>query len=286
MRHLVALATLGLGACAGPLSALQHRTSFTTEVGRFDIDYARGGEASAASIRGAVMRAGPKLAYWGGLREPVAIRVLATHRLLEEAVNRPGYPWLRAWARYDEVFVQAPRTWTLFGASQAEVDELMLHELTHCVMYQLAATRTGWTRKEIPLWFREGMASVTANQEYRWPALEELARYYEKNPGTDPVGDPESLYQGQSDIVYGAAHHTFAFLVRRYGDAAVREVLRRMQEGAAFPEAFEQSVGLSAQTFIDDFRRFVRLRGFHQRRRQRVPHPATPVSETTSPSTL
>src|SRR6185295_2154512 len=51
----------------------------------------------------------------------------------------------------------------------ADVDELMLHELTHCVMYQRSASAADWSRKRIPLWFREGMASVTASQSYRWP---------------------------------------------------------------------------------------------------------------------
>ena len=46
--------------------------------------------------------------------------------------------------------------------SIAALNELLTHELTHCVMYQRAGTDLNWSLKGIPLWFREGMASVTA----------------------------------------------------------------------------------------------------------------------------
>ena len=189
-------------------------------------------------------------------------------------MDRSGYGWLRAWARYDEVFVQSPRTWSLLGAGQRELDELMLHELTHCLMYQLAATPTGWARKRIPLWFREGMASYTAGQGGRWPSLEELARHLEKRPEDDLLRQADALYQDESDTVYGAAHQAFSFLVKRYGEQKVRELLWAMKRGPAFEPAFEAVVGVSEQAFLDDFTRYVRLRGFRPGRLERSAAPA------------
>lgn len=261
MRRYALLLLLTAG-CAGPLSGLRERSSLTTAAGPFTLEYAAGDEAGAKKIRASIEHASARLSRWGGLRENVRVHVMPTHELLEEAVNRQGYAWLRAWAKYDEIYIQTPRTWSLFGASQGDVDELMLHELTHCVMYQASATRTNWTRKQIPLWFREGMASVTAKQGYRWPSLEDVARYYDADPNRDPVGDAESLYQRDNDIVYGAAHHAFNFLLKRYGEDRVRLVLARMSSGLIFPDAFTEAIGASPEVFTADFKRYVRLRGF------------------------
>jgi hypothetical protein len=129
-------------------------------------------------------------------------------------------------------------------------------------MYQTSATRTSWRRKEIPPWFREGMASVTADQGYRWPSLEDLARHVEAHPEQDLLVRPEDLMRTQNARIYGAAHHAFAFLARRYGDEKIRELMAGMSAGAVFPDAFEAALGISAADFIADFQRYVRLRGF------------------------
>lgn len=265
---LAALLALGAG-CASPLRHLKERVELPTERGQFILQYAPQDADALPGIETSLRRAASQLERWGSLREPVHIRILPSHDDLEAAVNRRGYAWLRAWAKYDEVFLQSPRTWGVFGAAQDQLDELMLHELTHCLMYQQAATRTGWTRKRIPLWFREGMASFTANQGYRWPALEDLAQLLEQDPSTDPVSRPDGMYQHRSDWVYAAAHHAFAFLVRRYGEQRIRDLLGAMREGREFPEAFAEVIGIGPERFASDFRRYVKLRGFRGGRLQR-----------------
>jgi hypothetical protein len=230
-----------------------------------------------------VERALPRAQRWGALSAPVVITVHPDHEALEQAVHREGYDWLRAWARYATIDLQSPRTWSgrgwsLFGPDQGEIDELVLHELTHCVMYQVAASDWSWPFKEIPLWFREGMASFTARQAYRWKTVEDLWRFYAAplpgsggavaearararapsvRRGGDPLTDPEPLYQGESHIVYGTAHLAFQFLVDRYGIDAVRRLLARMGEGHLFASAFERAVGIPAREFEIEFRRYV-----------------------------
>jgi hypothetical protein len=51
-------------------------------------------------------------------------------------------------------------------------------------------------------------------------------------------------------------------LVRRYGAEAVERVMDGMARGAAFPEAFQQAIGITATAFVQDFKRFVQFRGF------------------------
>jgi hypothetical protein len=220
---------------------------------------------------------------------PITITVHPSHAALEAAARRPGYDWLRAWARYGSIELQSPASWGLLGASDAQVIELLTHELTHCVMYQRAATEWTWSLKGIPLWFREGMASVTAGQGARRGTLEDLWRFYEQGLAVegagggesgrgaararvasgqraegDPLGDPEPLYLERSDVIYGAAHHAFLFLLERYGEERVREALERMRAGASFSHAFEGSMGLSEAEFEADFRRYVLWRGWQR----------------------
>lgn len=219
-------------------------------------------EAVATEVVAALEAAVPRVLRWGAFTSPMHVRIHPSHDALEAAVHRFNYPWLRAWARYDTIDLQSPRTWGILGGTFPALVELVTHELTHCLMYQRSGDRQTWMRKGIPLWFREGMASVTANQGYRRPAEQELWRYLRSNPGKDPIAQANRLYQGEADIVYGAAHRAFEFLVGRYGDEAVRKVLERMEGGERFPEAFHHGIGLAEPVFVAEFLRYVRLEGW------------------------
>ncbi len=261
-----AAASLGwLAACAGTLPTLKTDQTLTTELGIFEIHYAESDPTDAEAIVGAIRNAVPRLKRWGELREVVNVYLLRDHQELERATGQTGYPWLRAWGRYREMLIQAPHTWGLLASTQSEVNELVLHELTHCLVYQLSAGPQDWSTKRIPLWFREGIAAFTAEQQYRWPTLDELARFYAAHPGQDPLLAGDELYREQSNFVYAAAYYAFAFLRKRYGESAIRELFRQMQQGASFPEAFERAIGISADAFARDFERYVRWRDVGQR---------------------
>ena len=242
----------------------------------------------ARRVSAALRVALPRTARWGALERPVTITIHPSHAALEEAVRHPGYPWLRAWARYATIDLQAPSTWSFLGASRQKLEELLTHELAHCVMYQLAATDMDWSLKGIPLWFREGLASQTAAQGYRRGTLEDLWRYYrrglpgagdgdgEPDPGAvaraargrvvngDPLDDAEQLYQDRSDVVYGAAHHAFGFLLARYGEEAAHALLARMRAGASFATAFKATYGIEEGELVSDFRRYVVWEGWRR----------------------
>ena len=249
---------LFLAACATQMPALQQQQRVSTRVGDFVLEFSDADSTVVAQVSPALEEAAPSIGRWGELRSPVKLEVLPTHELLEEAANRQGYDWLRAWARYDEVFFQSPRTWGLVGPTRAEVTELLTHELTHCMMYQQSADRLSWSEKEFPLWFREGMASYTAGQGYRWPRLEELARFLESHPNQDPIGRPEDLYKTESDMVYSAAHHAFTYLVQQHGEQAVRALLHAMLPGPKFSEAFAQTIGMRPDDFSSQFKSYAR----------------------------
>jgi hypothetical protein len=245
------------GPGCAPLRELRGRAELQNRLGAFVLRYSEEDENVIPQVKQALVAAEPALRRWGSLREPVTIDIVPDHQLLEKAINHPGYSWLRAWARYDEVFLQSPRTWGLVSPTQNELNELLVHELTHCLIYQLSSDRRSWSNKHFPLWFREGIASFTAGQGYRWPTLRELGRFLDEHPEVDLINHPEGLYQSDSDIVYSAAHQAFALLVERYGEPAVRQILLTMRAGPTFPESFQKVTGIDLATFAKEFKSYV-----------------------------
>ncbi|HEX9241082.1 MAG TPA: hypothetical protein VF875_01440 [Anaeromyxobacter sp.] len=287
VRLLSVLAAAWLASACAPRVAQgggQRTQEVTTDTAKFWILYGPEDADSALKVRQALEVAAPRIARWGGLRYPVTITIHPSHDALEAAVHRQNYDWLRAWARFQTIELQSPRTWSFFGGSQKKLEELVTHELTHCAMYQLAGDDLTWMYKEIPRWYAEGVASVTAGQGYRYGGVEVLFDFYQdKLPGSgdgdpgrtraaayvapqpgDPIVDPDTLYQDQSHVVYGAAHHAAEFLVARYGEGRVLEVMKLMGTGLRFPAAFREAIGITDAEFAADFRRYVVWQGWRR----------------------
>ncbi|MBL8922490.1 MAG: hypothetical protein JNJ54_26805 [Myxococcaceae bacterium] len=259
--RLAALGLLLLGGagCITPLASLTRVTSVTAGAQRFELKSEPAATEDELRLRRSIERAAPKLDRWGGLAAPVTVRIAPTHADLERAVGRHGYDWLRAWAQYDDLIIQSPGSW---AGTDRDVDELVVHELTHCLMFQRSGTKQTWASKGIPLWFREGMAAVTAEQGLRFPSLEDLADWLLRNSELDVFAEAEALSQTAYGQIYGLAFHAVRFLLRRYGDGAVTKTMEAMGRGSGFDRAFETSVGLAPRRFEADFLNYVRLRGF------------------------
>src|SRR5262249_5676271 len=165
----------------------------------FEVPYTRADERELKRIESGLLAVGPRLSRWGSFREGVFIRVFPDHDSLERAVDRRGYPWLRAWAYADTVLLQSPRSWSAPEPIDEELNELLVHELTHALMYQLLRPddERGWefTTEEPPLWFREGMASVTAGQGHRRLSSQDLSKWLGAHPGADLLHPSAELYR-------------------------------------------------------------------------------------------
>jgi hypothetical protein len=245
--------------CVTPLSTLTRQTAVTHGAARFELRSLPSAVDDEARVRGALERVTPRLSRWGGLPAAVTVKIAPTHDELERAVNRRGYDWLRAWARYDDLIVQSPGSW---AGTDRELDELMLHELTHCLLFQHSGTARDWASKQIPLWFREGMATVTADQGRSFPSLEDLASWLDRHPDLDVFGDAERLSRQAYGPIYGLAYHAMRFLLRRLGDPAVTGTMVAMKAGLSFEVGFERATGATTRQFQTDFLTFLKLRGF------------------------
>ena len=210
----------------------------------FEVRYPGDQAVEAARIGGGLLAAGPRLARWGRFQHGVVVRVLPDHESLEAMIGLHGYPWLRAWAFGDQILLQSPRSWgDPPAAAGEEMSELLVHELTHALMYQLLQPAEGGFPEEPPLWFREGMASVTAGQGHRRLALEDLRRWQGAHPTADLLHPTAELYRTEKEAVYAAAHRAFELLVALGGDQPVRDVLRAVRSGARFEDAFVAATG-------------------------------------------
>lgn len=195
---------------------------------------------------------------WGALRYVVTLRVHGTHGGLERATHQKDVPWMRGWARFDEVELEAPSKWG-GDRSPQNVVELLSHELTHVVMYQRVAEPDTWADIAIPLWFREGMASVTSEQGYRRMSGTELGRWLRLHPDHDPWLRAELLGSRQQPVVYGAAHRAFEHMLSSVGDAGVLTLLENMRKGQSFEKSFFSTLGLPPREFLAGFRRELEL---------------------------
>jgi hypothetical protein len=189
--------------------------------------------------------------HWGGLRSNLTIRIFPSHRALEDAVN-VKYPWLRAWAMYDEIYLQSPRTWWS-GNYRDALSELLAHELTHVLMYQMCCHKADWHKRDIPFWFVEGMASVTARQGYRrWPKAK-LSKFLQTPHGRNIWLRPENNLQHDQAASYSLAHWMFVRLLQNGGPAKVRQLLEQLQRVSTFTVAFFLTYGQTTNQFITQF---------------------------------
>jgi hypothetical protein len=251
--------SLGAFGCVTPLASLTRVSVVSTATARFELKTEPTATEDEARVRGALERSVSKLARWGNLAAAVTVRIAPTHAELERAVGRRGYDWLRAWSRYDDLIVQSPGSW---AGTDRDVDELIVHELTHCLLFQRSGTSKNWDSKQIPLWFREGMATVTADQGLRFPSLEDLADWLQRNSELDVFDDAERLSKEAYGQIYGTSFHAMRFLLKRVGDKTIVEMMAAMQQGDDFEGAFTRASGTTPKRFEADFLNYLRLRGF------------------------
>ena len=264
---LCALAAACAGTAPRPSSTVQRDLPLAAqaraEAASFDLRYCSDDQGEIERLRAALLTAAGPLSRWGAFEQPVAIRVYPDHQSLEAAVQREGYPWLRAWAFADRIFLQSPRSWNDPSPATvaAELRELLAHELTHALMYQLLGGAP-----EPPLWFREGMASVTAGQGHRRPTAEELSRWIAAHPGQDLLEPAPEVYRTEKEAVYGAAHRAFELFLALAGDEGVRELLLLTRGGASFEDAFATVTGVGLARFeVDAVRARFSRAGFERR---------------------
>lgn len=245
------VASLWLGGCLikVKIPTFPNRLTLSNVTGarRVHIAYYNRDRRMVPHVLYAVQRALRVTRQWGTLDAPLTIRVFPTHRSLEEAVVR-RYHWLRAWALYQDIYLQSPRTWRVRRFRSA-LQELLVHELTHVAMYQRCCSAKSWRGRDIPFWFREGMASVTARQGRRRWSRERLVLFGRTSTGARVLAAPERHLHRYQPVGYSLAHWLFRELVLQYKKEGVRRILDGMKQGTSFARSFQKVTGDSPAHF-------------------------------------
>lgn len=154
----------------------------------------------------------------------VEVRLHASRTSFERDTGRSA-AWLRAWAGYDVVHLLPPSTWR--DASREARLERLTHELAHAATFQALGDEATARRVQPPFWFREGAASLVAQQG---PRRMPLPLVVERAGEADPLTSAEEWLTRDHYVAYAAAHHAVTWLAARHGDGVVAAILRRARE--------------------------------------------------------
>ncbi|HUB07422.1 MAG TPA: hypothetical protein VMB50_10485 [Myxococcales bacterium] len=202
----------------------------------------------------AAQHALPYVAQWGGLRMNTAIVILADRDDLEARVHAEGDDWADAWALYDTIYLVSLHKMQPSGRMPSFdfLVSLLAHELTHCVMFQMAGSGA-----RFPLWFNEGMAIATSQEASWYLSRDEVTTILGRRPNLDPLRD-RYLAHGEARLAYSVAYFAFTLLEEAHGATPIVQVLATMRTGATFPDAFARVYGESLDAFEDRLLRALR----------------------------
>ncbi len=248
LRRAGALSTLAIvllaGGCAhvgGP--QVDRRDEFGVGDVSIVLRYAPEDARAADQVQRVLDAAVTAAERWGPLPPTVTIAIYPTHEALEAASRNSGVRWLRAWARLDSIDLQSPRTWSRGMATDGELRQLLAHELTHLAMY---AALGGDPRavREIPAWFREGMATTNAGERLGGCDCAMM----------DALTANAAFGDADAPRAYVTANEAFRLLERRHGRQRIRALLALVRAGTPFDDAFHDALGVTVAAFEDEFR--------------------------------
>jgi Tol biopolymer transport system component len=145
-----------------------------------------------------------------------------------------------------------------FTGAYEDLRHVVVHELTHAFMFDMlyggaaGALLARQSLYQAPLWFAEGLA------EYESLGMESNAEMFLRD-GTVEGYLPPLPYSG-GYIVYKQGQSAISYLVERYGDERLRDLLRRMRQMHSFDHAFQRALGVSQERFDEQWRQWLRKR--------------------------
>lgn len=194
--------------------------------------------------------------HYQPFREPVRVYVCGTEACFDRLV--PARLNLTAAVLYENRVVLAPR---LFHREPERLQPILAHELSHLHFGQ----RAGHYSSGIPVWFHEGLASLTArgggadlvgDDEARRAAS--LGRRFRPEQDTDGVLRRNAEDWGLSISVFYRQAMQFVAYLKGMSEERFRSFLLALQErqefGGAFARAFGIELGEAARQYFGGLR--------------------------------
>ncbi|HET9328625.1 MAG TPA: BamA/TamA family outer membrane protein [Candidatus Eisenbacteria bacterium] len=145
-----------------------------------------------------------------------------------------------------------------FMGPYEDLRHVVVHELVHAYMFDMlyggaaGAMLARQSFYQVPLWFAEGLA------EYVSLGMESNAEMFLRD-GTISGYLPPLMYSG-GYIVYKQGQSAVSYLVERFGDERLRDLLQRIRQMRSFEGAFQKSLGVSIGRFDEQWRSWLRKR--------------------------
>ena len=145
-----------------------------------------------------------------------------------------------------------------FSGSYEDLRHVVVHELVHAYMFDLlygGSASSMIARQSFyaaPLWFAEGLA------EYISLGMESNAEMFLRD-GTIAGYLPPLMYSG-GYIVYKQGQSAVGYLVDRYGEERLRDLMQRIRMLRSFDRAFQRSIGMPVEKFDEQWRIWLRKR--------------------------
>jgi hypothetical protein len=138
----------------------------------------------------------------------------------------------------------------------AELHELVLHELTHIFQYHIlfGGKVSRSLASQPPTWLIEGMASYYAQDE------DTSDKMFLRDAVVNDLVPPISQAQGGGFFAYRFGHAVYDFMEERWGDEGVLDFLfeYRSTLGGNVDRALKRAFRVEAEDFDADFRRWLR----------------------------
>ncbi|MGQ9471356.1 MAG: DPP IV N-terminal domain-containing protein [Candidatus Aminicenantales bacterium] len=149
-----------------------------------------------------------------------------------------------------------------------ELQELVIHELTHVFQFDLLWGRQAaalYSVMEPPLWVFEGLSEYLTGKWSAWSTLiVRDAVLNDRVPELTDSGELASRYPLPRDPAYDFGHALYEFIEHRFGRNGIREFWSSMRNmptiGLSRPDPLKRSFNLKTKEFNQAFKRFLRER--------------------------
>jgi hypothetical protein len=219
--------------------------------GKVTIDWYEGDDAFAQELMAAAQQALERLAEDTGaeLERPVAFYIYASSDDLRGALINPiGWEGGVTFARYSIIAI---------GISSSNISwgkRTIAHELTHLVINQVTLN----PYNDLPLWLDEGLAMYNEGE-----LSSEFADSLERAIAEDSLISVQSLSSpfsadiGEALLSYAQSYSLVEFLITKYGQAEMLELLNTFRQGSGYDAALEGVYGFDMDGLDSLWREYV-----------------------------
>jgi len=209
--------------------------SFTE--GKVTIYWYKGNDSFAQEIMLSAQQALVRLTEDTGaeLEKPVKLYIYANAQDLRGAMIYPQ-EWTGgvAFTRYGTIAIGISSD-NLYWGKRA-----IAHELTHLVIHQMTLN----PYNDLPTWLDEGLAMHTEGMlGSKFKAYLERAIAEKSLISVRSLSSPFSAYGGQAYLSYAQSYSLVDFLISKYGQAKMLELLLTFRQGSSYDGALEQVYG-------------------------------------------